>query len=74
MIKKLPSIFTLIFSIICLLIFMKLTWNLGIYVDEHNCSPADVFGGETNVVLYWLQMVFFVLISILSVINLNDHK
>lgn len=48
------SIFML--SLICLLISLKLFWNMGIYVDEFNTSPDIVLGGDLWLVADWLRL------------------
>ncbi len=62
------SIFVL--SLICLLISLKLFWNMGIYVDEFNTSPDVVLGGNLWLAMDWARLGFTALICVLSGINL----
>ena len=57
-------------SIFCLVVQMKLFWNLGNYVDEHNTSPDVVLGGDIWLTLEWLKLLFIFLIVMLSGISL----
>lgn len=62
------SIFVL--SLICLLISLKLFWNMGIYVDEFNTSPDVVLGGNLWLVADWIRLGFLALICVISGIKL----
>lgn len=62
------SIFTL--SFICLLISLKVFWNIGIYVDEFNTSPNVILGGNLWLIMDWIRLGASALICILSSINL----
>lgn len=62
------SIFVL--SICCLLITLKLFWNMCIYVDEFNTSPDVILGGNLWLIMDWVRLGLCVLISVLSGINL----
>ena len=60
------SIFVL--SLICLLISLKLFWNMGVY--EFNTSPDVVLGGNLWLIMDWIRLGASVVICILSGINL----
>lgn len=62
------SIFVL--SLICLLISLKLFWNMGVYVDEFNTSPDVVLGGNLWLIMDWIRLVISAVICVLSSINL----
>ena len=62
------SIFIL--SLICLLISIKLFWNMGIYVDEFNTSPDVVLGGSLWLTMDWVRLIFSAILCALSFINL----
>lgn len=67
------SIFVL--SIICLIISIKVFYNIGIYVDEFNTTPSIILGGEFWLYMSWIKLLFTALISILSGISLfNKNK
>ncbi|MGL4760808.1 MAG: hypothetical protein ACRCWG_05045 [Sarcina sp.] len=59
-----------ILSLTCLLISLKLFWNMGIYVDEFNTSPDIIFGGELPLLMYWLRLGALTLLCALSGVNL----
>ncbi|MBU3109056.1 hypothetical protein [Clostridium gasigenes] len=59
-----------ILSIICLIISIKLFWNMGIFVDEHNTSPDIISGGDFWLCMDWLRLGFTALICVLSGISL----
>ncbi|MGL4971627.1 MAG: hypothetical protein ACRC6H_00640 [Culicoidibacterales bacterium] len=41
-------------------------YNLGIFVDEFNTTPAVVLGGDLWLLLTWAQLGFLALTTILS--------
>ncbi|MBB6713930.1 hypothetical protein [Clostridium gasigenes] len=64
-----------ILSIICLIISIKLFWNMGIFVDEHNTSPDIISGGDFWLYMDWLRLGFTAVICVLSGISLfRDNK
>ncbi|NKF07288.1 hypothetical protein J1C67_11895 [Clostridium gasigenes] len=61
--------------IICLIISIKLFWNMGIFVDEHNTSPDIISGGDFWLYVDWLRLGFTSVICVLSGISLfSDNK
>lgn len=66
------SIFVL--SFVCLIISLKLFWNLAIYVDEFNTSPDVVLGGEFWLSMNWLKLFLSGAICLLSGISLFNDK
>ncbi len=62
------SIFAL--SLICLLISLKLFWNMGVYVDEFNTSPGIVLGGEFWNYMNWLRLGITALMCVLTGVNI----
>ena len=62
------SIFVL--SLVCLLISLKLFWNMGVYVDEFNTYPDVVLGGNLWLIMDWIRLGASALICALSGINL----
>lgn len=67
---------TIIFisSIICLIISIKLFWNMGIYVDEYSTGPSVVCGGDFWLYMDWLRLGLSALICVLSGKNLFIKK
>lgn len=64
-----------ILSSICLIISIKLFWNIAVYADEFNTSPDRILGGNLWLLADWLRLVLSGLISILAGINLfRDQK
>lgn len=76
MFHKISIIIIFLMSLICLLISMRLFWNLGIFVDENNLTPAAVYGGEFWSLMNWSNMGIVAVICILSGIGilLDRHK
>lgn len=64
----------LLLSILCLMISVKLFWNLSIYVDQYNTSPNIVFGGHFWNYAHWLTLLINFLIIVLSAANFIKKK
>lgn len=62
------SIFVL--NLVCLLISLKLFWNIGVYVDEFNVSPDVVLGGNAWLTMNWVRLAASGMLCVLSGINL----
>lgn len=56
----------LVLSLICLYISLKTFYNLAIYADEANRSPAVILGGGSWLLLNWLK---FLLLAGTSCVN-----
>lgn len=63
-----------ILSSICLIISIKLFWNIAVYADEFNTSPDRILGGNLWLLADWLRLVLSGLISILAGINLFRNQ
>ena len=61
--KKYLAAIIFILSLIALVISLRLFWNLGIYVDEHNTSPSVVLGGDFYLLANWLRLLILALIT-----------
>ncbi len=72
--EKTLKIIIFVLSFICLIISLKLFWNLAIYVDEFNTSPDVVFGDEFWFSMNWLKLFLSGVICILSGISLFNDK
>ena len=59
-----------ILSSICLIISIKLFWNIALYADEFNTSPDRILGGDLWLSMDWLRLVLSGLISVLAGMNL----
>lgn len=60
------TILVLLCSLALLAISIQLMWKLGIYTDEHNTSPAAVWGGELWNLLDWAVLLLAAVIAVLS--------
>lgn len=54
--KKLPAMLVFIGSLAVFVISVVLFWNMGIYVDEHNTTPAVICGGNFWLAADWLRL------------------
>jgi len=72
--KKTMSILVFIFSVISLLISLKLFWNMGIFVDEYNLTPAIVNGGEFWLLMDWLRLILLFVVAVISGINILKKR
>lgn len=54
--KKLGTWVIFLFSAAALYISLRLFWNMGVYVDEHNTSPSVVCGGDFWLLMDWLRL------------------
>lgn len=71
---KFLNITIFVLSLICLLISLKLFWNMGVYVDDFNTSPDVVLGGRLWLVMDWIRLGLLVVVCVLSGINLFKKK
>ncbi|WP_291578274.1 hypothetical protein [Clostridium sp. UBA6640] len=72
--KKTMPILVFIFSVVSLLISVKLFWNMGIFVDEYNLTPAIVNGGEFWLLMDWLRLFLLFLAALISGINIFGKR
>lgn len=63
---KISAFIIFIFSLMALLISMKLFWNIGVFVDEFNTSPDVVLGGDFWLCMEWLKFGLLLVVCILS--------
>lgn len=68
--KKLGTGIIFVCSLIALAISLKLLWNMGIYVDEHNTTPAAVCGGDFWNILNWFRLLLLGVTTVVSGIQL----
>ena len=64
--NKLINILIFVLSSICLIISVKLFYNMGIFVDEFNTSPDVIAGGEFWLLMDWARLGLSALICLLS--------
>lgn len=72
--SKVLNISIFILSVICLIISIKLFWNMSVYVDEYGTSPRVVCGGDFWLYMDWIRLGFSALICVLSGENLFRKK
>ncbi|HCQ88875.1 MAG TPA: hypothetical protein DIU45_02830 [Clostridium sp.] len=72
--KKTMPVLVFIFSVVSLLISLKLFWNMGIFVDEYNLTPAVVNGGEFWILMDWLRLILLFLAAVISGINIFTKR
>lgn len=72
--KKNFSGITFILSFLSLIISLKLFWNLAIFADENNSSPAIINGGEFWLTMDWLRLLLLLLLCIVAIINIFKCK
>jgi len=68
--KRKLSVVVFILSLFSLLISLKLFWNLAIFADEYNSSPAIVNGGEFWLAMDWLRLLLLLLLCVVSGISI----
>lgn len=57
-------------SVISLVISMVLFYNLAIYCDEYNASPAMIYGGNWGLLLEWGNLIILFFICLLAGLRL----
>lgn len=72
--NKLINILIFVLSTISLVISVKLFYNMGIFADEFNTSPAVATGGEFWLLMDWVRLGFSALICLLSGMTLLSKK
>lgn len=68
--KKRFSVITFVLSFLSLIISLKLFWNLAVFADENNSSPATINGGEFWLIMDWFRLLLLLLLCVVSVINI----
>ena len=68
--KKLGTGIIFVCSLIALAVSLKLLWNMGIYVDEHNTNPAAVYGGDFWNMMSWFRLLLLGAITVVSGVQL----
>ena len=59
-------------SLICLLITMRLFWEISDFVEEHNSSFPAIGVSDLGLILTWLRLFFAILLAFLSIVNLFE--
>lgn len=72
--KKILDLIIFTASTFILLISLKLFWNMGIFVDEFNTSPAVVCGGSFWLAADWLRLGLSAAAAIASGIRLLNKN
>lgn len=64
------EIINFIIILACLIISLMLLWEMGVFCDEYNMTPALVCGSFGGLILYWLRIFLLMVLSILSAIRI----
>ena len=79
--NKIIDMIIFLISVVSLAISLYLFYNMGIFVDEHNTTPAAVCGGTLGLIADWCRLFLLFALSVLSGIKLfkknrgvNDKK
>lgn len=59
--KKMLTVIILLLCAASLVILLGLFYNMGVFVDEAGCPPADVCGGEGRLLMDWLRLALLAL-------------
>lgn len=59
-----PAVFGL--GLLCLIISVKLFWNMGVFADEYGSSPVLVTGGWFWLYMDWLRMGLLLALCVIS--------
>ncbi|WP_231638382.1 hypothetical protein [Rubeoparvulum massiliense] len=62
------------FSLIALIISLKLFWNMGVYADEYNASLIHVSGGMFWLYMNWLRLGLLFIIFVFSGVQLVSRS
>lgn len=68
--KKILPMIVFICSLLTLLISLELFYNMGVFVDEYNTTPAVVCGSEFWLIMDWLRLALAALSVMLSGVQL----
>ena len=72
--SKILDIIIFILSLVSLIISLVLFYNMGVFCDEFNTTPAVICGGEAELLADWGRLFFLALICLVSFINLIRRK
>lgn len=54
-----------VISLIIFVITIGLFWNMGVYVDEANISPSNVYGGVFWLNMSWLRLFLSFILTVI---------
>lgn len=63
-----------VFAVVILVTTVLLFWNLGVFVDEFNTSPAIVYGSEFGLRLDWLRLPLAGILCVFSLVPAEKSK
>lgn len=61
-------------SIVCFIISVDVFYIQSIFVDEHNFSMGEIFGGNFNLYMVWIRLFLQAVLCILSGIRMFSKK
>lgn len=68
------NIVTFLLSIACFIISVDVFYNQAIFVDEHNFSMGEIFGGNFNLYMVWIRLFLQAVLCVLSGIRMFFKK
>ena len=50
------SILIFLLSVVCFIISVDVFYSQAVFVDEHNFSMGEIFGGNFNLYMVWIRL------------------
>lgn len=63
-----------VFAVVILVTTVLMFWNLGVFVDEFNTSPAIVYGSDFGLRLVWLRLPLAGILCVFSLAPAENRK
>lgn len=57
-------------SLVCLAISLLNTYNISVFIDEHNLHTSQVFGGGVGLALNWIYLLLLGLVCLFAGLDL----
>ena len=64
------EIVNFIIILACFIISLMLLWEMGVFCDKYNMTPALVCGSFEGLILYWLRIFLLMVLSVLSAVRI----
>lgn len=72
--RRFINVFIFLLSVVCLIISIDVFYSQAIFVDEHNFSMGEIFGGNFNLYMVWIRLFLQTVLCILSGIRMFSKK
>ncbi len=72
--RRFINVFIFLLSTVCLVISVDVFYSQAIFVDEHNFSMGEIFGGNFNLYMVWIRLFLQTVLCILSGIRMFSKK